>query len=138
VKFCETAVTEAANTDEAFYERAVRRIYINMVWLSAAGAVAAAWRAGWPWAAGLLIGAAASAVNFRWLHQFANAIGPGRRPSNKRLGLFLSLRYLIFGAVAYVIVKYLKVNLMAALVGLFAAVAAVLLEMLYELIYART
>jgi hypothetical protein len=43
---------------------------------------------------------------------------------------------MLLPGIGYVIVKYLRVNVMAALVGLFVAVAAVLVEMVYELIYA--
>ena len=131
-------MTEAPSTDEIFYQRAIRRIYVNIVWLSVAGFIATAWQVGWPWALGFLLGATASALNFRWLHHLADSFGPGGKKPRKGLGLFLSFRYVLFGAVGYVIVVYAKANIMAALVGLFVAVAAVLVEILHELIYART
>ena len=131
-------MTEAQNTGEVFYQRAVRRIYVNVVWLSIAGTVVAVWFVGWAWGMGFLTGATASALNFRWLHHLAEAIGPGGKKPRKRLGVFLSLRYLLFGVVGYVMIKYFQVDILAALVGLFVAVAAVLVEILYELIYART
>ena len=124
-------------SDEFFYQRAIRRIYINILWLSVAGAVATLWRVDWPWALGFLIGAVASALNFRWLHGLVDSIGPGTKKPGRGLRIILPLRYIVFGIVGYVIVKYFNVNIMAALVGLFVAVAAVLLEILYELIYAR-
>ena len=124
--------------DMAFYQRAIRRIYINLLWLSVAGTILATWRLGWSWGLGFMVGATASALNFRWLHHLADSFGPDGKKPGKGLGLFLSLRYIIFGAVAYVIVVYIKVSFLAALVGLFVAVAAVLVEILYELIYART
>ncbi len=123
--------------EEIFYRRAMRRIYLHLIWLSAAGAVVAGWWHGSAAAVGFLLGAAASALNFRWLHRLVDSLGPSRRPPGKGLGAVLSLRYLLFGAVGYVIVKYFEVNLMAALLGLFVAVAAVFVEVLYELIYAR-
>lgn len=125
-------------SEAVFYRRAIRRIYINLAWISAAGAAAAWWKAGWLWAVGFLIGAIASTLNFRWLHQLADSLGASEHRPRRRLGFWLAIRYLLFGAVGYVIVKYFKVNLLAALVGLFVAVAAVLVEILYELIYART
>ena len=129
---------EEPSQDELFYERAMRRIYVNILWLSLAGGIATAWYVGLPWALGFLIGASASAINFRWLHRMVDSLGPGGRKPSKRLGFFLSFRYVLLGVVGYVIVKYFEVNIMAALVGLFIAVVAVLVEVLYELIYART
>jgi hypothetical protein len=52
--------------------------------------------------------------------------------------VFLLLRYLLFAAVFYVIVKFLKITPVSLLAGLLVSVAAVMLEILYELIYART
>jgi len=130
-------VTEVPSQDELFYRRAMRRIYLNILWLSVAGVMVAAWRLGLAWALGFLIGASASAINFRWLHNMVDSVGPDSRKPGKKLGLFLSFRYLLLGGAGYVIVRYFEVDIMAALVGLFVAVAAVLAEVLYELIYAR-
>ncbi len=129
-------MSETAET--LFYRRAVRRIYWNMVWLSAAGVLVSAWRMDWLWAGGFLFGALAAILNFRWLHRLAYAVGPGEPPRRKRLAFWLVFRYLLFGLGAYVIVRFFKVNLLAALAGLLVAAAAVLVEILYELIYART
>lgn len=124
-------------TDAAFYDRAVRRIRIFMLAIGAAGTAAACFSKGWTWALGFLAGAVASLVNFQWLHQLTSSLGAsGRRPP-KRLVVFFSLRYLLLGACGYVIVKFFGLKLTAALIGLFVAVAAVIFEALYELIYAR-
>ncbi len=123
--------------EERFYRQAMRRIYLHVLWLSLAGALAAGWWHGTAAALGFLLGAGASALNFRWLHRLVDSLGPDRPPPGKGLGAVLSLRYLLFAVVGYVIVKYFDVNLMAALLGLFVAVAAVFVEVLYELIYAR-
>ena len=131
-------MNQEASGDQVFYERAVQRIYVHIVWLSIAGTIAAAWKGGLPWGVGFLIGATASALNFRWLHHMADSLGPDGKKPRRGLGFFLSFRYVLFGVVGYVIVKYFKVNIMAALVGLFVAVAAVMVEILYELFYART
>ncbi len=131
-------MTDPAPADEErFYRRAMRRIYLNLLWLSLAGALAAGWRYGTAEALGFLLGAGASALNFRWLHRLVDSLGPGGPPPGKGLGAVLSLRYFLFAVAGYVIVKYFEVNLMAALLGLFVAVAAVFVEVLYELIYAR-
>lgn len=127
-----------AITDQQFYERAVGRIYHHIVWLAIAGTMVAAWQGGMGWAAGFLIGATASALNFRWLHHMVDSIGETKKKQSKALGCFLGSRYVLFGVTGYVIVRYFRVDIMAALVGLFVAVAAVMVEIVYELLYART
>jgi hypothetical protein len=127
-----------ADRDPACFDRALRRVWIVMVVLGAAGALVALLWLGWPPALGFLAGAAASLLNFRWLHQLVGGIGPGGRRPGKRLLLLLSARYFLLGAGGYVIVKIFGLSLVAALAGLLVAVAAVILEILYELIYAGT
>lgn len=131
-------MAETLSKEELFYHHALRRIYLHMVWIGVAGFAVAAWARGWPWALGFFIGATVSALNFRWLHGLVDALSPGAPKPKRNFTMFLPLRYVLFLGVGYVIVKYLKVDVLAALVGLFVAVAAVLLEMVYELIYART
>lgn len=132
-------MSDASGAGELFYARAIRRIYIHMIWMGLAGCLLAGWRYGWTVGLGFLVGAAVSVINFRWLHRLADSLDPAAsRPPRKGLKLLLPLRYVIFGVAGYVIVRYFRVNMLAALVGLFVAVAAVLVEILYELIYART
>ena len=112
------------------YERVFRRVYRNILVVGAAGAVAvAAWRG---WRAGLLflVGAGASYFSFSWLHQVVGSFGPGAVPTRRRIYVFFSLRYLLLGVAAYVIVKLFGVNAIAALGGLFVPVAAVIFEIL--------
>ena len=52
--------------------------------------------------------------------------------------IWLGLRYFLFGLAGYAIVNYFGASLAALIAGCFVAVAAVILEILYELIYART
>lgn len=124
--------------ESAVYENAVRRIYRGMKWLACAGALAGVCFEDWRWALAFFLGAAASYLNFSWLHQAVEALGPGVRPTPKRLLVFLALRYLLLGAAGYVIVKVFGMNAIAALSGLFVPVAAVLLEIFYELIHHGT
>jgi len=49
-----------------------------------------------------------------------------------------ALADLLLGLGAYAILKFSEISLTAALVGLFVSTAAVILEILIELIYART
>ena len=51
--------------------------------------------------------------------------------------IFLGLRYLILGGGAYVILRYSQISLTAVLAGLFVSIAAVIVEILFELGFAR-
>ena len=96
--------------------------------------------AGLPGAIGFLLGAGASYLNFRWLKRLVDSLGAtavSGRPPRARVAVFLGLRYLLLGAGAYVILKSSAVSLPAALAGLFVSVAAVVLEIVFELVYAR-
>ena len=132
-------MSEAASRDELHYQGALRRIYLHTVWLSVAGTFAGTLMESPAVGLGFLLGASISALNFRWLHRMVDSLGPEpKKKPGKALGLFLSSRYLLFGILGYVIVRYFRVNIMAALVGLFVAVAAVLIEVVYEIVYVRT
>jgi hypothetical protein len=120
-------------SETEFHQRALRRIYRNMAWVAALGAAGAgAWR-GWRFGLAFLLGAAASYLNFRWLHRVVDAMGPDARPAPKRIYAFFLFRYLLLGLGGYVIVKIFGMNAIAALAGLFVPVAALISEMLYEL-----
>lgn len=124
-----------ASADELLLERAVGRIW-KLMWSVAAGGALAflVWR-GWTWSAGWLIGSAVSALNFRWLKQLTEALGG--ESAKPRTAVFLGMRYLLLGGGSYVILKYSSISLPAALAGLFVSVAAVIVEILFELVYAR-
>jgi hypothetical protein len=126
--------------DELFLDRTLRRIHALMAILGAGGTIASALYGGWRWMAGFLLGAAASWINFRWLQQMVNALGQAARKKlpKARVAVFLGLRYLLLAAGGYVILNYSALSLVAALIGLFVPVAAVILEVLFELIYAGT
>ena len=61
----------------------------------------------------------------------------GGEAAKPRKAVFLGMRYVILGGCAYVILKYSAISLPAALSGLFVSVAAVIVEILLELAYAR-
>jgi len=122
-------------TDDQLLESALTRVVHGMALLAAAGTLLLLLFRGWTWGAGFAIGAAVSWLNFRWLKQIADALG-GKRP-RARLAVILGLRYLLLGAGAYVIVRFTSISLPAALAGLFVAVAAVIFEILFQLVYAR-
>lgn len=123
--------------EERLFERALERISKAMFAIGVGGAIAAAaWR-GWTWGAGFALGAAASWINFRWLKQIVDALG-SKRPTRKRVAVLAGLRYLLLGGGAYVILHYSRISLPAALAGLFVAAGAVIVEIIFELVYART
>ncbi len=121
-------------TEAVFYTRALRRVYRGMLWIAAATAVLLLALKTWLWALLFLCGAAAAYLGFHWLHDAVEALGPGANPARKRVLFFLVLRYVILGAGGYAIVKVFGVNAIAAVLGLFTPVAAVIAEVLYEIV----
>jgi len=117
-------------------ERALQRIHKATFALAAGGTIALlAWR-GWKWGAGFALGSAVSWLNYRWLKQVAYALGTDNPP--KRLAVMLGLRYAILGGGAYVILRFSSISVAAVLWGLFVSVAAVIVEIIIQLAYART
>lgn len=124
-----------APSDQVHFERALARMVRSMAAIALAGtALMFAWR-GWPWGLGFAAGALVSWLSFRWLKQIVDALG-GLRPK-KRTAILAGLRYLLVGLGGYVILKSSVMSLPAALIGLFTAPAAVLIEIVFELVYAR-
>ena len=120
------------------YKPAVRRFYSGMVWLAGAGALAGLCFQGWRWGLAFLLGALASGLNFSWLEEAVSTLGPGARPPRKRLFVFLMFRYLLLGGAGYVILKVFEMSAVALISGLFVTVAALFLEIFYEIAHART
>lgn len=120
------------------YDRALTRIKYLTLLVSLVGTVTMLFTRGRGAAAGFLAGAGLSYVNFELLSGLAYVIG-GSSPKAAGWGVLIALRYAIVGVAAYVIVRILGITPVAVLAGLLAAFAAVVLEILYELIlYART
>jgi hypothetical protein len=137
-----------------FYDRVLTRIVrIGMV-LGAAGAIFTAVKFGPRIAIGFLAGAILSILNFHGLRRLVEGLEALATPDSdappesaapkKRVsagirgsGVFWVLRYAIFFGAAYVIVKGLNISLMPVLAGLFVVAAAILVEITYELTYAR-
>jgi hypothetical protein len=119
--------------EELTYGRATGRIGRSMVVIAALGTAVAFAARGWTWGAGFLLGSLISGLNFRWLRRLVESLG-GRR---SRGSLFLTLRYLLLGGVAYVILRYSSISLTAVVTGLFVLIAAVFIEVLFEIVYAR-
>jgi hypothetical protein len=117
-------------------EQSFNRIYKMMFAITSGGVILAFALRGWTWGAGVLLGAGASWLNFRWLKQIVESLGENH-PTRKRLAVLAGLRYAILGAGAYVILKYSSISVPAALMGLFAPAAAVIAEIVIQLVYAR-
>ncbi|MFN7993787.1 MAG: ATP synthase subunit I [Bryobacteraceae bacterium] len=123
--------------DQALFDAALRRIGRGTLVIAALGCLVLTVFRGWRWGVPFLFGAAASYLNFRWLKKVVDALGgtAGRRPK-ARFAVIMGLRYLLLAGAAYAIVNFTTLSLPAALIGLFAPVAAVILEIVFELIYA--
>jgi hypothetical protein len=122
--------------EDQYYERSLERIARLMLVLGGVGMAASwAWR-GWTWGAGFAVGAWASWLNYRWLKKLVDTLA-GRRRGTGWMIVVAGLRYLLLGGGAYVILKYSQISIAAALAGLFVAAAAVIIEILIQLLYAR-
>lgn len=116
------------------YDRALGRIRNMAAATGVAGTLAALiWR-GPRVAAGFLIGAVISMINLQWWTSLAGALGSSGKTPFRGSATILGLRYLLIAAVIYVIVRFLEIALAPVLTGLFVPVAAVVIEILYELI----
>jgi hypothetical protein len=125
--------------EQALFESGLRRNTRGMVALAAAGCLVCLVLRGWKWAVAYLLGAAASSLNFRWLKRVVDSMGAtSRRRLSPKFAILMGLRYLLLAAGAYAIVNFTSLSLPAALMGLFVPVAAVIFEIVFELIYASS
>jgi hypothetical protein len=126
---------------ESFYEMAERRIELLSVAVGATATLGVAIRWGWRAAAGFGIGASLAWVNYRWLKQGATAmtqLAIARSDSPKvRIPTLVYVkffgRFVLVVAVVYVILARSSLPVVAVLAGLFTLVAAILIELVYEL-----
>ncbi len=127
---------------EGFYQAAETRIERLTVGLGTAAALFAAIWWGSRAAAGVVLGAALAWVNFRWLKQGLAALAQlftakaGAQSVQVPRGIYVKFlgRFALLLAVVYVILSGTLFPAAAVLTGLFALVAAVLVELLYELL----
>jgi hypothetical protein len=123
--------------DPAFYDRALRRMARIAVVLAVAATAAAAVRFGWRDALGFGVGAGVSILNFHWWKRVAAGMGDTEEPRHPASAVFLGMRYVLLGAICFVIIKFFGVSYLALLAGLLISVAAVLVEIVYELVFTR-
>ena len=120
-------------TDELTLERAGRRIVRSMAAIGAEG-TAAAWGVwGWRYGAGFLLGALFSGLNFLFIRGMVNGLGTARQHGGWRM----AVRYPLLAGCAYVILRFSPIKVSAVLAGIFVFTAAVFLEVIFEIAYAR-
>ena len=121
-------------SDTASYDRPVARIRRFIIVLGAAGTIAVTIIYGWQTGLGFLVAATASYMGFWRQRRVVDSLAPDRSRKRFPIARFI-LHFAIVGLAGFAIVKYLEVNRLAAVSGLLVAAAAVVLEILYELIY---
>jgi lipid-A-disaccharide synthase-like uncharacterized protein len=121
--------------DQAFYDRFIRRVTWIMVVLAITGSVLLVITKGIRIGLAFLIGATVSYGSFWGWRQLVDALAPQPK---KRSSFPFVFRILLLMAAAYAIIRFLGLNVAAAASGLLISAAAVLLELIFELIYART
>jgi hypothetical protein len=125
-------------TNDATYRRAPQRIERTIMVLGLFAACAALFFASWRDAAGILIGAAASWFNFRWLRTSIVGLtdrltaNPDAQGSTGLLTLRFLLRYAVVGAVVYVTLKGSVASGLGVCAGLLLVVPALMIEAIYE------
>jgi ATP synthase I subunit len=130
--------------DEAFSRTAQQRVEYWTLALGAAGALVSGFAWGWAESGALGLGAALSWLNYRWLKQGVAAFAAAAATQSgaekvripRRVYVRFFGRYALLLAALYAILTGSRLPGLAFLCGLFALVAAVLLEMLYELVRA--
>jgi hypothetical protein len=123
--------------DAAFYDRALRRMSYLAIVLAAALTTWLWIRYGWANGLACAFGATISIWNLHWWKRLVARIADPATPRRPASAVFLGLRYLILGGICFVIVKFFEVSLLALIAGLLISVAAVLVEMAYELVFIR-
>ena len=121
--------------DQAFYDRFLSRVSWIILVLAISGAAVLTMVQGIRVGLAFLVGAAVSYASFWGWRRLVDALAPAPK---KRSPLPYVLRILGVCTLAYAIIRFLGLNVAAAAWGLLVSAAAVLLELVYELIYART
>ena len=130
---------------DSIYVAAEHRIEWMTLAFGLAGAVFVLVRWGWRPAAGVALGAALAWLNFRWLKQGVTALVKlsTAQANSEHARVPVSIYAKFFGRFAlllvgvYVILSRSWLPVAAVLGGLFAVVAAVMIELMWELVRSR-
>jgi len=130
---------------DSFYVAAEHRIEWMTLAFGLAGAVFVFMRWGWRPAAGVALGAALAWLNFRWLKQGVTALvklstaQANSEHARVPIGVYAKFfgRFALLLVVVYVILSRSWLPVAAVLGGLFAVVAAVMIELMWELVRGR-
>ena len=128
-------VPAGPDPDPGFYQRALHRMP-RWIALAVVAALPFVWgHGGAIWAASFLVGAIGGYWNYVGVCRIADRLSQtvertGRAPAVRMRGL---LRLMFILVAAFVIIRFTHINLAAAFLGLFTPVAAVVMEILYEL-----
>ena len=120
-------------SEPGWYERFIRRVQWIILALGLTGAVSVSFARGIRNGAAFLIGAVISFSSFWGWQKVVDGLGGNPRQRGR---IFFVLRLIALVAVAWVIIKYLQLNVAAAAMGLLVSGAAVVVELIYEMIYA--
>jgi len=121
-------------------DAAVARLPRWLLGLAATGTITAGCFLGVKAAGGFLLGSLAAWVNLRFIERAVSRIGELAlsgdsrpvRPRRKAFRLFIQMAALLLGA--FVILRFSGFSLVAVLCGFFVCPAAVILEIVYELV----
>jgi ATP synthase I chain len=130
---------------DSFYAAAEHRIERLTLAMGAAGAVFVAMRWGWRAGAGVALGALLTWLNFRWLKQGVGAlvtvstVQAGSEQVRVPRSVYVKFfgRFALLLLVVYVILSRSLLPVASVLGGLFAVVAAVMMELVFELVRSK-
>lgn len=115
------------------YGRSTRRLFILTFGLGMAGSVVALLIWGPPAGEGFAIGSAASLLNLWLWHTITGRLSLKNERPSRFVGALFAGRLLALFALGYVILETLKVEPLAAILGLLTSALAVMAEILIEL-----
>ena len=119
------------------YRRAIGRIEQFTIALSVTGIAVVAFLFDARHAMGFAAGSLLAYLSFLLIKRMANALTPGGdQPSRRGTTLGLVFRYLIIGATVFGIMKFTGIGAWPVFAGLMTTVAAVIAEIVYELMTA--
>jgi hypothetical protein len=120
------------------FDSGIARVPPIIAVLGVVGTGAAGRMGGLLYAGSFLAGATAAYLNFRVIERFVNRLGQlavaGSSKPPKVRGIRLFIQFILFVPGAFVILRLFGFNVVAALCGFLVCPAAVMLEILYELL----